>query len=199
MIRKSSFLLVIALLWFSADILKAQSLNYSVMWKGDSIGIVSAHKYDSADFRIYVINSEVKFWFFGIKTITYDYHTIYRQDTLISAFSKYLRNGVLKMETSVQLIGAEYKILVDGNSRFLSDSNPIERSVTTIYHNEPYLLSKIFSERYGEVLNITSPDPNHYFIEKPDGRQTEYFFENGICSRVVIDNFFTTFTFERSK
>ena len=86
-----------------------------------------------------------------------------------------------------------------GDSRLMDDTQPIGHSVTQIYHNEPFSLTKIFSERWGEVLNIESPDPNHYFLEKPDGRHTEYFFENGICSKVIIDNFFTTFTFERSK
>ena len=179
--------------------LEAQQLNYSVMWKGDSIGIVSANKYDSADFRIYAIKSKVEFWFFGTKTIDYNYLSIYRKDTLIKAHTRYTRNGDIKAESSVWLNGNVYDIIVDGTSRLISEPHPIDHSITAIYHNEPLTLSSIFSERWGELLAVKSPEPNHYFIEKPDGRATEYFFENGICSKVVIDNFFTTFTFERSK
>ena len=180
--------------------LKAQNLRYRVMWKGDSIGIVSATRYDSAEFNVYTIDSEVRFWLFGTKTIHYNYHTIYKQDTLISAFTRYTRNGNLKAESTIVLNGkGGYKVNVDGEHRLISEPDAIDHSITAIYHNEPNSLNGIFSERFGEVLNVKSSGPNHYFIEKPDGRQTEYFFENGICSKVVIDNLFTTFTFERSE
>ena len=196
---RTAILFITPMMLLMIGILKAQELNYSVMWKGDSIGIVSANKYDSAEFRIYSIKSKVEFWFFGTKTIDYDYLSIYRKDTLIKAYTRYTRNGDTKAESYVQFNGSVYDILVDGDSRLMDDPQPIGHSVTQIYHNEPFSLTKIFSERWGEVLNIESPDPNHYFLEKPDGRHTEYFFENGICSKVIIDNFFTTFTFERSK
>ena len=179
--------------------LNAQTLNYSVVWKGDSIGIISANKYDSADFNVYTIKSKVEFWFFGIKTINYEYQSLYKQDTLVQAFTKYTRNGDTKAESSVILHDKAYNIMVDGITHIMTSPHPIGSSVTAIYHNEPILLSSIFSERFGEILKVNSPDPNHYFIEKPDGRQTEYYYENGICSKVIVDNFFTSFTFERSK
>ena len=195
---KTPIILITLLILLLGRSLEAQNLNYSVMWKGDSIGIVSANKYDSAEFNVYAIKSKVEFWFFGIKTIKYNYLTIYKQDTLISAFTRYTRNGDIKAESSIQLHDKGYDIIVDGDSRMITSPHPIDHSVTAIYHNEPNLLTGIFSERFGEMLKVNSPDPNHYFIEKPDGRQTEYFFEDGICSKVVIDNFFTSFTFERS-
>lgn len=195
---RKAIISIVSLMILLNTSLEAQNLNYSVMWKGDSIGIVSANKYDSAEFKVYAIKSRVEFWFLGIKTINYDYITIYKQDTLISAHTRYTRNGDTKAESFVRLHDTGYSIIVDGDSRMISNPHPIVHSVTAIYHNEPHLLTGIFSERFGEILKVNSPDPNHYFIEKPDGRQTEYYFENGICSKVVIDNFFTTFTFERS-
>lgn len=178
---------------------RCQNLKYSVVWKGDSIGHINANKYDSAEFFVYKIESEVSFWFFGTRTIQYDYITLYKKDTLIKASTKYKRNGDLKSESHVALNGSGYDIVVDGNVSKLTEPNPIGYSVTAIYYNEPKFLSEIFSERWGEILKVTPTGQNQYSIEKPDGRKTEYFFENGICSRVIVDNFFATFTFERSK
>ncbi len=176
-----------------------QDLKYSVMWKGDSVGHVIADRYDSADFDVYKIDSEVRFWFFGSRVIKYTYRTLYRQDTLIRAFTRYTRNGDLKAESSISINGNGYDVMVDGDHSLITHPHPIDRSVTAIYHNEPVTLKQIFSERWGTLLKVESPGPNHYFIEKPDGRSTEYFFEDGICRKVVIENFFATFTFERSE
>ena len=117
---------------------------------------------------------------------------------MVQALTRYTRNGDVKAESSVLRNGKGYEVIVDGNQRMLTEPNPIEYSVTTIYYNEPLSHRTIFSERYGTLLNVRSPGPNHYYVEKPDGRSTEYFFENGFCERVVVDNFFATFTFERT-
>jgi len=176
---------------------QAQNLRYSVVWKGDSVGHVLANRYDSAEFNIYKIDSKVKIWVLGTRIIEYNYETIYKKDTLIRAFTKYTRNGDLKAESTVSINGNGYDVVVDGDYQLLTEPSPIDYSVTTIYHNEPLEIKSIFSERFGTLLDIRSPGPNHYYIEKPDGRPTEYFFENGICSKVVVDNFFATFTFEK--
>ena len=199
MARRSFTFIFLLILLFVAEISYSQNLRYSIVWKGDSVGHLLANKYDSAEFDIYKINSEVRFWFFGTKTILYNYKSVYKRDTLIKASTRYLRNGNLKAESTVSLNGRGYEVVVDGDYQLLTEPNPIDYSVTTIYHNEPNLVTSIFSERWGTVLSVRSPDPNHYFIEKPDGRSTEYFFENGICSKVVVDNFFATFTFERTE
>ncbi len=191
---------IICLIWIAMGLfietMDAQNLRYGVMWKGDSIGYVSAINYDSADYSVYLINSRVKLWFFGAKTIEYDYYTLYHNEELVKASTKYRKNGNLKSASSIHRHEQGYKVVVDGEHSLISDSKPIDSSITTIYHREPNQADTIFSERFGTDLKVSSKEANRYSIEKPDGKKTDYVYENGRCKKVIVDNFFARVTFE---
>ena len=188
-----------ATLLLLCGLMTAQSLQYDVIWKGDSIGYVHAQKFDSADYSIYTIDSEVTFWFFGSKRLEYRYHTLYHYDELIRASTRYLKNGNLKSTSQVIRNDSGYEISQDGEKIPKSTLESINGSINTIYHQEPGHKEEIFSERFGQLLPIESPHANRYVLTKPDGRTTTYEYVNGICERVLVDHFFARFTFERRK
>ncbi len=180
----------------STGILKAQTLKYKVVWRGDSVGLIEAYRYDSIGFLVYRIISKIEFRFLGRRTIEMDFESIYSNGSLIRAKSRYSRDSKLRNFSHINFDGSGYRITIDGKLRDRIEKYRISCSIASIYHNEPFGVSEILSERYGEMSTVKAVKPGHYNVKKPDGRYNIYIFENGICQLVVVDNFFATFYFE---
>jgi hypothetical protein len=189
--------IVLQILTSLASSAQTQDLEYRIVWKNDSVGHLQVAQYDSSGFAIYRIDSEVEIWFFGTKNIRYNYYSRYQQGKLVRSTTRYTKNEQIKAQSSLRWENGEYDIWVDGDKQEIAENELIDCSVTTIYVHEPQSRNKIFSERFGQFLTVTELAPHHYAIGKPDGRPTEYIFKNGICSKVIVDNFFATFIFER--
>ncbi len=174
--------------------LTAQKYVYDVVWKGDVVGVLHVVAQDSADCNIFSIDSEVNIWFFGNKNIVGMYRSVYQNGELARANTSNYRNGALKQCSSLNT-SIDRFAYVDGKRSDEELPLPIVNSVASLYHVEPKGISGIFSERFGQLLSIHSPEPNTYIIKKPDGKHTHYYFEDGVCQKVVVDNFLTSFSF----
>jgi len=189
-------LIVILCISIATGSLKAQTLKYKVVWRGDSVGLIEAYRYDSTGFLVYRIISKIEFRFLGRRTIEMDFESIYSNGSLIQAKSRYSRDSKLRNVSHINFDGSGYLITIDGKLRDKIDKYRIPYSIASIYHNEPLGVSEILSERYGEMSTVNAVKPGHYNVKKPDGRNNIYIYENGICQLVVVDNFFATFYFE---
>ena len=170
--------------------------EYRVLWKGDSIGYVSATLYDSNGYDVYHIHSDVRVWFFGTKRLNTYFHSVFHADELLSGVTYSTKNDQMEYWSSAKRDGDSYAIHVDNNKKQINFDDKIQYSITTLYHQEPVGISKIFSERYGTFLEVIEISPHHYTLEKPNGRLTEYTYRDGICTKVVVENFFITVQFE---
>ena len=173
----------------------AQSYTYDIIWRGDAIGEFTVVARDSNQYTIYEIVSDATIRLFGAKNIVTTMKTIYDENTLVASYHAYHRNDDLKECTEIRSRENKYQIIKDREMTSSFVHYPVSHSIGNMYHREPEYINKIFSERFGEYLNIDSDEKHHYAIEKPDGRETEYFYKNGVCQKVIVDNLFTSFSF----
>ena len=174
----------------------AQEFHYRIVWRGDSIGYVTSNRKDSLDFEVFKIESRVSLWIFGTKNVNYDFYSVYYDDKLIKGSTLNTKNQSLVSESQVYKTAESYFLRVDGEEVTYDGTIPIKNSVITLYHREPIHCSSIFSERYGRNLTVEKKEAHHYSIEKPNGRSTDYYYVDGLCQIVEVDNFFARFRFE---
>ncbi len=193
LIRK---LFITLLIVVNQGVATAQTLHYKVVWRGDSVGYIKTYKFDSANFEVYKVKSLVTFWFFGRRSIKTEYSEVFQDQKLISAEVRYFKDEELRERCSTILKNSLYQIELNGDIQ-PPIMNPIYVTTTTLYYYKPDRAKSVYSERFGEMMPLEEINDSEIRIEKPNGRYNEYTFENGICKRVKVDNFFATLFFVR--
>ncbi len=174
----------------------AQTVHYKIIWRGDSVGYINAYRFDSANFEVYKLKSEVSFWFFGRRLIKTEYSEIFKEQILISSEARYFKDDKLREDCSTIFRNSQYDITLNG-SKQPSIADPIKISTTTILFRKPEGTKAVYSERFGEMMDLERINDSSFRIEKANGRFNVYSFENGICKRIKVDNFFATLYFIR--
>jgi len=80
-----------------------------------------------------------------------------------------------------------YVLIVNVKTEKLQNQD-IWFTVSKLYYTEPIGINTIFSERFGKFLSLEKLEQNKYALSKPDGRKNIYFYEKGICRKVIVDN-----------
>ena len=173
----------------------AQKLQFKVIWKGDSSGYVTATKSDSIGFEVYKINSKVTFWLFGNREIDSFYISVYKDGQLIKSKSTLSRDGKLREKTTTRWVDEKYTIIRD-DKVIESVEGIIEQSIARLYFYQPQP-GPVYSERFGEFLEMQPDSGSVYHIVKPDGRKNTYSFGSRYCKLVEVDNWFATLYFVR--
>jgi len=175
----------------------SQKLNYSIVWKGDSIGFITINmtQTDSTQYHIFksISNFRVIFSFTtGYTSEAYFENGVLKKASLINTMNNDV-NGSALVEWDLD----KYQMVIDGE--FKTWDEPITATVGMLYFEEPAGLTQIFSERYGRYLNIVDEGNGVYKLIKPDNRTNIYTYENGLCTSVHVNSTLTSFTFQLVK
>ena len=165
----------------------SQELMYTISWKDDSIGYLKAEREQVQDNEYYNINSNTEFRVLFRFNLNYQYENEYRKGRLYSASAKNSLNQKDRDQSSIIWQNNHYLLRVNDKTEKLQDQD-IWFTVSKLYYTEPIGISTIFSERFGEFLTIDKLAKNKYALTKPDGRKNIYFYEKGICQKVIVDN-----------
>ena len=164
----------------------SQELMYTISWKDDSIGYLKAEREQILDNEYYNINSDTEFNILFNFNLNYQYENEYRKGRLYSASSKNSLNKKERDQSSIIWQNNHYLLRVNDKIEKLENQD-IWFTVSKLYYQEPIGINTIFSERFGEFLTLEKQE-NKYILTKPDGRENIYFYEKGICRRVIVDN-----------
>ncbi len=171
------------------------SLMYKVVWKGDSIGYVSANEKVEDQTRELQLSSYTQFRFLMKFSLNYEYFTKYDNGKLVQSKTENKLNDKSRDYSTVEFQNNQYRIDCDGDVSYMTAN--IDYSVTNLYHKEPKGRNKIFSERFGEFLELEDIGESTYVLTKPSGRKNYYKYKNGICKEVKVINQFATIYFHR--
>lgn len=182
MVKRFAFLLTtVCSSIFSSS---GQQLEYDIIWLG-KIGKLHINKIVDNESLFIETNSEVKIPFYKFNWIT----------------STMVINGKLQSSTYQQLLNDNKREFTEIN--YTSDNlwqvlnndgkkDPINIKnqfyVSRLYFEEPVNEKYIFSERFGEPLELINNGNGHYKLLLPDNNFCEYFYENGICKLVKAKN-----------
>ncbi len=165
----------------------SQEMMYTTSWKNDSIGYLKAEREQVQDSEYYNINSITEFRVLFSFSLNYQYENEYRNGKLYSASANNSLNQKDRDQSSIIWQNNHYVLSVNDKTEKLKDQD-IWFTVSKLYYYEPIEVNTIFSERFGKFLTLEKLEQGKYVLTKPDGRKNIYYYDKGICRKVIVDN-----------
>jgi hypothetical protein len=94
-------------------------------------------------------------------------------------------NGSDRVNKKTKLTGGNYVVTKGQQSETISNY-PIHFNMICLYMKEPMNITKIYSDNFQRLLDIQALGDHHYKITFPDGNYNEYYYSNGLCSKVEV-------------
>jgi hypothetical protein len=187
--KKSIFTILALVLAISSF---AQKQNYTIHLFGKEVGKMTIERKIGTDGLIFYkmeSHSEAKVMFTTkINDVTVD--CTYKNGKLFSSYAKNTVNGEVDNYASVSLSGSQYNI--QNERRKYTSPEAITFSVVSLYYAEPSNMTKIFSERAGEWLDMVRTSDGGYEFKMPNGDKNIYKYKNGKVSEVELRRTFGT-------
>lgn len=162
-----------------------KKLEYNIKRNGDIVGSIHFIQRVAGSRTVLTMESEVNTRFiFNFKAKTKE-EAIY--DNGIMTWSSVFRklNGNVKADKKTKAVGNAYTIY-KGNKTEIVKNYPIRYNMLSIYLTEPIDVSKVYSDNFQQQIDIQKIATHHYKIKFPDGNYNEYYYTNGVCSKVEI-------------
>jgi len=172
-----------------------KKLNYNIKRNGNTVGNIRFSQNSYGSRTILKMETEVKTRFIFTFIAKAEEETIYENGVMTwSSFYRKM-NGNVKADKKIKASGNSYTIF-NGSKTETLNNYPIRYNMLSIYTMEPVNISKVYSDNYQQFLDIQKLALHHYKIKFPDGNYCEYFYSNGICSKVEIHHSLYSATIE---
>lgn len=164
----------------------AQKHVYDVILFGKKVGSTTVERIDKGNGIIeYKLNhnSEVNM-LFAHKSSFMSFDVIYSNNKLYSSSCKNVKDGVTEITTLVW-DGNQYVINRDGKTTYYKQQ--VDYTTMLLYYFEPVSKTKVFSERLGEDLSITTLAKSEYQFKVAGGATNTYRYRNGTLYEIGIN------------
>ena len=181
----NSSLLVVLLGTMISINAQEKKLDYQIKRNGDVVGNIHFIQGIAGNRTVLTLESEVNTRFiFNFKAKAKE-EVIY--DNGIMTWSSIFRrlNGNVKVDKKTKANGNAYTIYKGSKTETLNDF-PIRYNMLSVYVTEPVNITKVYSDNFQQQVDIQKIAEHHYKIKFPDGNYNEYFYSDGICSKIKI-------------
>ncbi len=172
-----------------------KKLEYQIKRNGDVVGNIRFKQNITGSRTTLLLESEVKTRFIFTFTARAKEETIF--DNGIMTWSSIYRkmNGNVKADKKTKANGNSYTVYKGSKTETLNNY-PIHYNMLSIYVLEPVNISKVYSDNFQQLVDIHKLAEHHYKIKFPDGNYNEYFYSNGICTKVQVHHSLYSATIE---
>lgn len=163
--------------------------EYDILHNGEVKGtLVLCQKTDTG--RVHIkIKTEVKTRFlFEIEVKSVE-EAIFENGNLIYSALYRQVNGEVKINQQLRLLGGSYRLISKENIIALPEF-PIRFCILSLYCNEPVNIRRVYSDSYHQYVEIKRVDQNKYQVTLPNGNSNYYYYKDGVCIRVEVDQFY---------
>lgn len=177
----------------------SQTLLYDVIVRDEVIGQMIAEKTQAEpqSTRYYLYSNFSKSFIINWK-FHFEMKCVYNNNYLDHSLIERYMNDKLKDRVEIDLRSEDYLWSNNrGESAVLGDKE-IKYSSVLLYFNEPKNYDRIFSEQYAQYLKLQKSE-NEYLVYLPNGDVNQYAYENGFCSKAIINGGLATFTLRLNK
>ncbi len=161
-------------------------LKYKIMQGGDEIGSMSASKTTTDNKTSFSMISEVKKKM--ILTLeVYEKHTALFVNDILSAATVLRKvNGKVKVDKQITCVANNCTVTNDGKTSS-SPQKPVSTSVLNIYFSEPEKIVEVYSDNFEKMIPLKHLGNHGYRLSLPDGDTVDYYYSNGVCSKVKVN------------
>jgi hypothetical protein len=188
--------LLIILLSISVSTQAQQNqFEYTIKRNGDEVGTIHLTQGIAGNRTVLTMESEVNTRFiFNFKAKAKE-EAIY-DDGIMTWSSIYRKlNGNVKADKKTKANGSTYTVY-KGNKTETLNNYPIKYNMLSVYISEPVNITQVYSDNFQKHIDIQKVADHHYKIKFPDGNYNEYFYTNGICSKVEVHHSLYSATIE---
>lgn len=172
-----------------------KKLEYNIKRNGDVVGNIHFVQGIVGNRIVLTMESEVNTRFiFNFKANAKE-EVIY--DNGIMVWSSIFRklNGNVKVNKKTKANGNAYTVYKGSKTEMLNNY-PIRYNILSVYISEPANITKVYSDNFQQQIDIQKIADHHYKIKFPDGNYNEYFYINGVCSKIEIHHSMYSATIE---
>ena len=185
------------LLTFTTIYVSAQEkrLAYDIKRNGDVVGNIRFSQGVAGNRTVLTMESEVNTRFIFNFKVKAKEEVIY--DNGIMTWSSIFRklNGNVKIDKKTKANGNAYTVYKGSKTETLNNY-PIRYNMLSVYISEPVNITKAYSDNFQQQIDIQKIADHHYKIKFPDGNYNEYFYTNGVCSKIEIHHSMYSATIE---
>jgi hypothetical protein len=188
--------LLIILLSISVSTQAQQNqFEYTIKKNGNEVGTIHLTQGIAGNRTVLTMESEVNTRFiFNFKAKAKE-EAIY-DDGIMTWSSIYRKlNGNVKADKKTKANGSTYTVY-KGNKTETLNNYPIKYNMLSVYISEPVNITQVYSDNFQKHIDIQKVADHHYKIKFPDGNYNEYFYTNGICSKVEVHHSLYSATIE---
>ena len=188
-------LLVVFLVTMTSINAQQKKLEYYIKRNGDVVGNIHFIQGIVGNRTVLTMESEVNTRFiFNFKAKAKE-EVIY--DNGIMTWSSIFRklNGNVKVDKKTKANGSAYTVYKGSKTETLNNY-PIRYNMLSVYIIEPLNITKVYSDNFQQLINIQKIADHYYKIKFPDGNYNEYFYTNGVCSKIEIHHSLYSATIE---
>jgi hypothetical protein len=169
--------------------------EYTIKRNGDEVGVIHLTQGIAGNRTVLTMESEVNTRFiFNFKAKAKE-EAIY-DDGIMTWSSIYRKlNGNVKVDKKTKANGTAYTVYKGSKTETVSNY-PIKYNMLSVYISEPVNITQVYSDNFQKHVDIQKIADHHYKIKFPDGNYNEYFYTNGICSKVEVHHSLYSATIE---
>ena len=159
--------------------------EYTIKRNGAVVGNIHFNHGIAGNRTVLTMESEVNSRFiFNFKAKVKE-ETIF--DKGIMTWSSIFRNlnGNVKVDKKTRVNGNVYTVY-KGNKTETLNNYPIRYNMLSVYISEPVNNTKVYSDNFQQQIDIQKIADHHYKIKFPDDNYNEYFYADGICSKIEV-------------
>ena len=192
---KISFLLIHFALFLSIVSFTQRSvLTYNVVQNNDVIGWLKLDKRDSANSSFIKFSSEIKKKVVFLFTIIEKQEVFFQNGIMTYSYVYRKINDNIKVNKFTTYVSGHYLVKKDKSSTPLMLNN-IAYNQLSLYFYEPATIQQVYSDNYEQYLKIEKSGNQYYTLKLPGGNKNTYYYSNGICTKVKVEQSLFTVEF----
>lgn len=164
-----------------------QIRQYSIYRNGKQIGSLTFSIREQPGEVHLKLDSEVKAKMivsFSMKSLE---ESRFQQNKLVYSSVRRHMNGSEKENKSITAVGGQYRINNKGAISSFAHP-PIQYSTLCLYAWEPVQVSQVYSDLHQKLIPIKKLGAGHYKVSFPDGKENEFWYKGGTCTRIALNS-----------
>lgn len=178
-------LLQILFLFLFSNTLDGQSLTYTIRFKDEPIGIMKAQRQGKGTTE-FLIESKILIQKMVRLDLMYRISSTFENNTLIHSLATQQNNGREHTNTRTTQTKNGYSVKTRKEELRISQKS-IPYNLCKLYFEEPIGVFMVYSDTYGDFLNIKPAGKHRYELVLPDGKSNFYTYHLGICILVEAE------------
>ncbi|WP_420148864.1 DUF6134 family protein [Spirosoma sp.] len=160
-------------------------LLYDVIVNDRTVGKMQVTTLPTSTGLQYRVDADVRLQLLGERRMVTRFTSTYQDKQLTEARFYDQLNGKTRHDAMVRWDGATYHIQVNGNQSKLNNRR-VTYSTASLYTQEPHGIRELFSERFGQFCSLKPISSHVYEMTLPDGRKNRYYYAEGVCREVEV-------------